>query len=94
MHSKRLMFFLTFMTTVLFFAMSVPASAASVARISTDELNSRLGEKGLLVLDVRSNHDWVGSKDKISGAERVELSNLNQWAENQSREKTIVLYCA
>lgn len=91
---KQFLFYLTIMTTGLLLVLSFAVSAATVARISTDELQSRLGESGLHVLDVRSNGDWVSSNEKIIGAERVELSDLDQWADSHSRDDTLVLYCA
>ena len=94
MHKKRSLLFLVVMATILFSTMSFTVFAASVARISTDELKSRLGEKELLVIDVRSQGDWAGSGVKIATAERVEPGNFDQWADAHSKEDTVVLYCA
>jgi rhodanese-related sulfurtransferase len=74
--------------------MSLVASAAEVPRITTDDLNLRLGDADLVVLDVRSNPDWRQSATKIVGSERVNPGAANQWASHYSKEKDIVLYCA
>lgn len=73
---------------------SMVASAATVARMSTDELNSRLGEEGLSILDVRSAYHYGASGDKIKGSERVAAGQVSQWAANYDKGETIVLYCA
>jgi rhodanese-related sulfurtransferase len=69
-------------------------SATEVPRISTDDLNLRLGDADLVVLDVRSNPDWQQSDKKIVGSERVNPGTADQWASHYSKEKDIVLYCA
>ena len=68
--------------------------AASVARMSTDDLNSRLSEENLVVLDVRSPYHWGASDIKILGAERVSPGGVADWASKYSKEQTLVLYCA
>jgi rhodanese-related sulfurtransferase len=78
----------------LLLATAFTASAATVPRMSTDELKSRLGEVDLVVLDVRGGWDWDQSGEKIAGAERVNPAAAEQWADNYPREKTLVLYCA
>ena len=61
-------------------------------RMSTDELNSRLGETGIAIIDVRTGADWNDSNQMIAGAIRgnpraLNLSELN-------KDLTIVLYCS
>ena len=94
MDNRRLVIYLTILATILPLAASFTAGAASVPRMATDELKSRLGDTDLVVLDVRANRDWSKSQEKIAGAERVSPSEVNQWAKNYPKEKTIILYCA
>ncbi len=94
MFKKRFVLHLSFLTILFLFASSFVVVAASVPRISTDELKSHLGEDALLVLDVRSNRDWVGSAVKVVDAVRVDPGRVDQWASNYSKESKIVLYCA
>jgi len=94
MHNKRFLISLTIMTSLFLFAASFAAMAASVPRMTVDELKAHLGEADYLVLDARSGGDWAGSTVKIAGAERVEPRAVDQWVDNYDKEKTIVLYCA
>ncbi len=64
----------------------------SVPRMSVDQLNERLGEAGLVVIDVRSDFDWNRAEIKIAGAVR-EAPNHIDWADKYPRESTLVLYC-
>jgi len=94
MHKKRFGIHVSIATLLLLLAMSFAASADSVPRMSTDELNSHLGENAPLILDVRASRDWTGSTDKIIGAVRVDPGSVNQWAADFPKERAIVLYCA
>ena len=94
MHNKRFLIYLTIMTSILIFAASFAAMAASVPRMTADELKMHLGEADYQVLDVRAGGDWANSNVKIAGAERVEPRAVGQWVDNYDKEKTIVLYCA
>ena len=82
MRKKHFVVHLTIMTTVFLFVASFAAMAASVPRITTDELKSHIGEEGYIVLDVRASRDWNESTEKIYGAERVAAGSVNQWADN------------
>ena len=83
----------TLIIGVLLLAMSTTVNAASVQRMSTDELKSKLGAADLVVLDVRGNWDWDNSEEQITGSDRVAPGGASQWAANYPKEKTIVLYC-
>ena len=85
---------LAVMTTVLLLATMLSAGAASVAKMGTDELNTRLGEEGLIVLDVRASGDWASSSEKVRGAVRVDSGLVSQWRDNYRKGSTIVLYCS
>ena len=91
MHNKL---YVIIATAVLVLVMSFTASAATVSLMSTDELNGRLGEADLVILDVRAKGHWGQSNHKVSGSERVDSRNVPQWANNYPKEKPIVLYCA
>jgi rhodanese-related sulfurtransferase len=79
---------------VLLLGSGIAARADSVPRMSTDVLNSRLGEAGLTVLDVRTDWDWNQSAEKIAGAERVSPAAVEEWAGRFPKERTLVLYCS
>lgn len=82
------------LSLVMVLTMSFSVFAASVPRMSTDELNSRLGEEGLVVLDVRSSYHYGSSDVKILGSERVSPGEVSQWASNYTKDENLVLYCA
>ena len=45
-------------------------AAGDVPRMQVDELNARLGDPTLVVIDVRAAGDWEASSTKIKGAIR------------------------
>jgi hypothetical protein len=67
---------------------------ADVPTISTGQLQAMLGNPDIVIIDVRSAHDWDGTTTKIKGAVREEAAQVAQWAAKYSKDKTIVLYCA
>jgi predicted sulfurtransferase len=75
------------------YAASVKITATDVPRMQVDELNARLGDPSLVVIDVRQAGDWEASAVKIKGAIREEYKRVSDWASNYSKDKTIVLYC-
>jgi len=65
-----------------------------VPRMSVDELNARLNDPSLVIIDVRSPGDWNGSSTKIKGAFREVLEKIDEWAPRYDKEKAVVLYCS
>jgi hypothetical protein len=94
MGNRRFIFYVAIVSSMIFLSVSLVVAAAPVPRISTDDLKSRLGDEGLIVLDVRAGRDWNGSSVKIEGAQRIDQTKLGQWADNHAKGQTIVLYCA
>ena len=82
-------------TLLVFFLLSASAIfavAGDAPRMSADELNSRLGEKEIAIVDVRTGADWHNSNQMIAGAIRGNPSALNLSGLN--KDQTIVLYCS
>ena len=73
---------------------AVQVIGADVQTIDKDELKQLLGSADLVVLDVRTAGDWDSSEYKITGALRADPSDVEDWADDFSRDKTYVLYCA
>lgn len=94
MNKRRYLFRLASLAMIFLLVASSAAFAVSVPRTTVDELNSRLGEENLVVLDVRSPRDWGMSNVKILGSQRVPSGGVSEWAKGYSKEKTIVLYCS
>ncbi|NIO16662.1 MAG: hypothetical protein GTN70_06635, partial [Deltaproteobacteria bacterium] len=68
--------------------------ADSVPRMAKEELKELIGSSDVVVLDVRTDFDWVSDKFKIKGAVREHPGDFETWSEKYPKEKTIVLYCA
>jgi rhodanese-related sulfurtransferase len=70
------------------------AAASDVQRISTEELNSRLGQADLAVVDVRTDGDWNNSDKMIASAIRSNPNDISPLRSQLAKDQTIVLYCA
>ncbi len=79
----------------LFFYGTLPVAAGEVVYISKEELRDRISSSAnLVILDVRSEYDWLSSPAKIKGAVRNSPSQLNNWADKYLKDTPLVLYCA
>jgi len=83
-----------FLVLTCVIATSLAAFAEAVPRMTVDELKSRFGTEDILILDARSGRDWNGADVKITGAVRVNPSEVNQWSTDFPKDRTVVLYCA
>jgi rhodanese-related sulfurtransferase len=72
----------------------VTAQTADVSRLTAEELKAILQQPDVVVVDVRTVSDWKKSDLKISGAQREDPLDVDSWAGNYAKTKTIVLYCA
>lgn len=79
---------------VLLSVASLHLQAQDAPRMTPKELAAKLGEKDLIVLDVRAEADWKASDKKIQGAVREDPRSVATWAPRYPKEKTLVLYCA
>ena len=70
------------------------AASTDAPRMSKEELRNRLGDKDIVVIDVRTGYDWDKSNSRIRGAVREDPQDVATWAKKYTRAKTIVLYCA
>jgi hypothetical protein len=82
------------MVAAILLATAMAAQAADVGRMSKEELKAKLGEEGLVVVDVRSGRDWKSSEFKIQGAVRQDPGDVSAWAGTYTKDQTLVLYCA
>lgn len=79
---------------VLFFCLlTTSAFGLDVNRMSTEELRGKLGQEGVVVVDVRTGRDWKSSEFKIKGAVRYQ-GDIVKWAAQYAKNTTLVLYCA
>jgi len=70
------------------------ASAIAVPRISVDEVKQVLGNKNVVVVDVRKDRAYWSSDQKILNAKREDPSRVTQWAQKYHKDMTLVFYCA
>lgn len=68
--------------------------AASVEKMTKEELKPIMDKSTVSILDVRKGRDWSSSEFKIKGAVRVDLKNIVADAGQFSKDQTLVLYCA
>jgi hypothetical protein len=85
--------------SLLFFvclAMSLHAQVTpdpdKVPRMTIQELKQQMGNPNLVIIDVRTSHDWEDSTTKIKGAVREEASKVGTWIAKYPQSKTIVFY--
>ena len=79
---------------VALLGISSPLLAADIPTVNKDDLKGMLGSADLVVIDVRAGRDWSSSEFMIKDASREEPSEVDSWAGNYDKSKTIVLYCA
>ncbi len=102
-HLKTIMyvamaFFLVISASTLFSGCSgqkateTPEKAATA--ISKETLKLKLGDEGLIVVDVRVGKDWEDCDSKIQGARREDPAKVSTWAKNYPKDKTLVFYCS
>ena len=70
------------------------AQTEEIPRMTKEELKGTLGNPEVIIIDVRANADWAGSKLKIKGAVRQDPRKVASWMDKYPKDKTIVFYCA
>ena len=73
---------------------SVALRAEEVPRMTPEELKEMLGKPGLVIIDVRSNADWMDSAQKIKGAVRQDPKKVSSWMGKYPKDRTLVFYCS
>ena len=66
-----------------------------VPRISKEQLMAMMDNPDVIILDVRESESWKDSKNKIQGAIREDPEkDVQGWADQYSKDKTLVFYCS
>ncbi len=68
------------------------AFAADVPRMSTEELQSLLGNPDVTIIDVRLSGDSAGTDSKIKGAIQEDPGKVDSWIDKYPKDKTLVFY--
>ncbi len=87
---------LTVTLSLTFVSLLLQASVAqsAVEKMTKEELRAKLDSPDVVVVDVRLGKDWKASEEKIKGAIRVDLAEVESLATKYPKDKTLVLYCA
>jgi len=72
--------------------LSEKRSFPDVPRITKEELMEKLADPKVVILDVRPEQQWKGTKLKIVGAIHEDPMDIESWAGKYPKDKTIVLY--
>ena len=72
--------------------LSKKRSFPDVPRITKEELMEKLADPEVIILDVRPEQQWKGTKLKIVGAIHEDPTAIESWAGKYPKDKTIVLY--
>jgi rhodanese-related sulfurtransferase len=68
-------------------------TAENVPRITTEALRQQLNSPDMVIIDVRTPHDWQVSATKIKGSVREDASTVAAWIAKYSPNKTLIFYC-
>jgi rhodanese-related sulfurtransferase len=79
---------------MVIFSASFVGGAEGITVIGADQLKEDLTKPDVIVVDVRTDHDWASSQWKIQGAQRQQPNEVKEWMGKYSKDKKIVLYCA
>ena len=79
---------------IVILAASLVGGAEVITAITKDQLKGSLTKPRLVIIDVRTVHDWDASQWKIQGAQRQSPDEAKEWMGKYSKDKNIVLYCA
>ena len=94
MKKRTLTMLKVLLSLALMAVLTINAAAATVPKMTKEELRAMLDNPDVIVVDVRIGRDWKASEYKIEGAVRVEHSEVKSWASRYGKDKTFVIYCA
>ena len=69
-------------------------ASTTTPKMSKETLKGKLGDPGLIVVDVRMEPAWEKCDSKITGARRESPDKVSTWMSRYPKDKTIVLYCS
>ena len=88
------------LTALICLVMAAPAAAGGafagdkVERMKAETLLQQLDSPEIMIIDVRRGTDWEGSELMIKNAVRKPYNDVDGWAGDVPKDKTLVLYCA
>jgi rhodanese-related sulfurtransferase len=85
------------LAVLLLFVAIIPSLAApdsEVPRMTKEDLKSLLGNRDLVIFDVRTVADYNTSTTKIKGAVRINpKAPVQTWMDKYTKNKIYVFYC-
>ena len=66
--------------------------AAVAPKMTKEELKPKLGDPGLIIIDVLVQDQWETVDQKIPGAVHENPEEVDSWADKYPKDKTYVLY--
>jgi len=91
---KRWIFRVVLLTAMAALGAGAAAAADEAPRIGKDDVKAKLGAADTSIIDVRAVTDWWGSGLKIKGAVKENPNNVDSWAANYPKDRTLIIYCA
>ncbi len=82
---------------VLFLACSFSVQATENSqspRMTKEELLPLLESSEVVIIDIRTKHQWERSEQKIPGAVHEPPFHAETWGDKYDRDKTVVTYCS
>lgn len=65
-----------------------------ISRITSKALKSMLGDKDIVIIDVRLEEQWQVADSKIMRAVHWDPKKYKTWAKKHSKDQILVFYCA
>ena len=65
----------------------------NVQKMSVAGLKAQLGNPNVIIIDVRTVHDWESSNTMVKGAIREDIRFISNWIDKYPKDKTLVFYC-
>jgi hypothetical protein len=95
MHKSKPSAFFVWIAVLVFLGTFLGQAIAKEApRMTKEELKGLMGKPDIVLIDVRAQSDWDGSKEKIQGAVREDPKKVKEWASKYPKDKTLIFYCA
>jgi hypothetical protein len=95
MHKSKPSAFLVWIAVFVFLGTFLGQAIAKEApRMTKEELKGLMGKPDIVLIDVRAQSDWDGSKEKIQGAVREDPKKVKEWASKYPKDKSLIFYCA
>ena len=89
--NSKILLLITILVGVLGFVNS-SCAGTSYQRMDKFALNENLGNKNVIIIDVREGRDWKSSKFKIKGAIRLEPNDPKVANVPLPKDKTLIFY--